>query len=363
MASPRVLGVFAHPDDEVFCVGGTMAALADQGAETMLLSLTRGEAGTIRDASLATPRTLGEVRAGELERAAAALGVSQVRCYDLGDGTLASLDGGAVDAAIRETISFFRPEIVVTFDEDGAYGHTDHIEVSNRTTELCASLGDDGPDVVLHASFPRNDRLLLDLLSEWLVSLDQRFRGSDDFVQAMRLFADGSSMLGYAADCLQTEWFPAGSYVIEQDAEADCLHLVLSGDVDVVREHDDGTVARIGHAGPGEFIGELGVATGARRSAHCIAASSTTCMVLSPRDARESPLPEPAGVQSVDIRPWLGAKVDALCEHRTQYRLTPGLFPTAMLEELLGTEHFVVAWSRSDAPGPVKSLLFGEPSS
>jgi hypothetical protein len=54
----RLLGVFAHPDDEVFCAGGTMARAAEAGAEVMIVSATRGERGQIRDPAAATRRTL-----------------------------------------------------------------------------------------------------------------------------------------------------------------------------------------------------------------------------------------------------------------------------------------------------------------
>ncbi|MGH2670056.1 MAG: PIG-L deacetylase family protein, partial [bacterium] len=55
--APRLLGVFAHPDDEVFCAGGTLAKYVAQGAEAMVVSATKGEAGQIRDAKAATRQT------------------------------------------------------------------------------------------------------------------------------------------------------------------------------------------------------------------------------------------------------------------------------------------------------------------
>ena len=70
----RVIGLFAHPDDEVFCVGGTFARASASGAETAIVSLTQGEAGEIRDSVAATRRTLGATRAKELNASAAALG-------------------------------------------------------------------------------------------------------------------------------------------------------------------------------------------------------------------------------------------------------------------------------------------------
>jgi LmbE family N-acetylglucosaminyl deacetylase len=78
----RILGVFAHPDDEVFVAGGTLAKYAARGAQAMVLSATRGQAGQIRDASAATRHTLGAVREQELRRACAILGVQQVGCLD-----------------------------------------------------------------------------------------------------------------------------------------------------------------------------------------------------------------------------------------------------------------------------------------
>lgn len=68
---PRLLAVFAHPDDEVFCAGGTLARWAAEGGETMVFSATRGEAGQIQDGQAATRRTLGEVRERELRTACA----------------------------------------------------------------------------------------------------------------------------------------------------------------------------------------------------------------------------------------------------------------------------------------------------
>lgn len=66
MRAPRLLGVFAHPDDEVFCAGGAMARHVAEGGEAMVVSATRGEAGQVRDAAVATRRTLGQVREREL---------------------------------------------------------------------------------------------------------------------------------------------------------------------------------------------------------------------------------------------------------------------------------------------------------
>ena len=215
----RLLGLFAHPDDEVFCAGGTFAKYIAAGAEAMVVSFTRGEAGQIRDAAIATRRTLGARREQELHAATAQLGVQHVRCLDYGDGKLSGMPQEPLIARATEIIREFRPDVVVTFDDTGAYGHPDHIAISRATTIACRRSGDAGafpeqlagglqphtPARLYHSYFPRNDRLLLRLLVEWLIQMDSRFRGSDDFIQGLMLFADESSMLGYAADHIKVE--------------------------------------------------------------------------------------------------------------------------------------------------------------
>ena len=106
----RLLGVFAHPDDEVFCAGGTMARAAQADAEVMIVSATRGERGQIRDPAAATRRTLGAVRERELSAAAAELGVQHVQVLILNgtaDRLLENPDGRVIDVRRMHTGDFF----------------------------------------------------------------------------------------------------------------------------------------------------------------------------------------------------------------------------------------------------------------
>src|ERR1700742_3838104 len=89
---PRVLGIFAHPDDETICAGGTLAKYAEGGADVRVVCLTRGEAGRIRDAGAATRMTLAAVREGELSRAGDELGIAETRSLHYPDGGLADVD-------------------------------------------------------------------------------------------------------------------------------------------------------------------------------------------------------------------------------------------------------------------------------
>ena len=133
----RLLGVFAHPDDETFCAGGTFARYAGQGAEIMVVSATRGQAGQIRDAAAGNRRTIAAVREAELRLACERLGITRVRCLDHVDGTLADAGFSALVDEVTEIIREFRPDIVITFGPDGGYGHPDHVTISAVTTAAC----------------------------------------------------------------------------------------------------------------------------------------------------------------------------------------------------------------------------------
>src|SRR5216683_7150442 len=160
--SKRILGVFAHPDDESFCAGGTLARYVASGAEVMVVSATRGEAGQIRSAGVATRRTLGQVREQELYLACQRLGVQHSVCLDYGDGMLQEVDQDVLIGEIVEIICSFRPDVVITFGPDGGYGHPDHIAISAATTAACAVAAQDGHAAprLYHSRFPRR-RLLL----------------------------------------------------------------------------------------------------------------------------------------------------------------------------------------------------------
>ena len=149
----KIMAVFAHPDDEGV-VAGTLARFAAQGSEVMLVCATKGEAGEISDPALATAENLGEVRQGELEEACRILGIQHLEflnyCDSGMDGTpqnedsraLLQADAQEVVGKIVDLIRGFRPDIVITFEPFGWYGHPDHIAVSRWTTEAVNQAGD-----------------------------------------------------------------------------------------------------------------------------------------------------------------------------------------------------------------------------
>lgn len=150
-----ILACFAHPDDESFSVGGTIAHYASLGIPTTLVCTTRGEAGKIADPALATKETLGEVREQELRCAASALGIQDVEILGYRDsGMEGAEDNNNPDAyvmadrdeVVARLVGFIRslkPEVVITFDPDGAYGHPDHIAIHHHTVAAVAAARDE----------------------------------------------------------------------------------------------------------------------------------------------------------------------------------------------------------------------------
>ena len=349
---PRLLGLFAHPDDEIFCGAGMFSTLSDAGAAVRIVTYTTGDAGQIRDAEIATRSTLGEVRRQELRAAAAELGVTDVVIHDRGDGTLSGQPEAELMAIAERNIAEHRPDVIVSFGPDGAYGHPDHIRVSEIATTAGAAAG----VPVYHAAFPRQSRRLIDLLVDWLTGLDDWYRGSPDFAHGLMLFADGSSMLGFASDHMDVAFYPSGTYIVEQGEHADRLFLILSGTVDVVKESADGTLEHLDTATAGTFFGERGLANGGTRAAHVIATDSVTCFVLSPGapsmaagrgtssevDAFVDGADDPAASAEFefDVTNQAARKMRALACHRSQYALTADMFPPSIVEALFGVERF-----------------------
>jgi LmbE family N-acetylglucosaminyl deacetylase len=149
LAGRTILAIFAHPDDESLACGGTLARATDAGASVVLLCATRGERGSISDAALVPDGDLGSVRTRELREAAAVLGVSDIAIYDHPDGDLRWADVPELHDEIVAAINRWRPDAVVTFDEDGLYWHLDHVGVHERTLSAVQSLGPSAPPLYL----------------------------------------------------------------------------------------------------------------------------------------------------------------------------------------------------------------------
>jgi N-acetyl-1-D-myo-inositol-2-amino-2-deoxy-alpha-D-glucopyranoside deacetylase len=129
-------GVFAHPDDDTFSIGGTVALHAGN-LDVLSILATSGEAGEIAAGSGATKRTLGRIREGEARAAYAALGTPDARIEFLRrrDGGLKRARRPALVDCVSDLLAEFVPEVVVTFGPEGVTKHDDHIRIGEVATE------------------------------------------------------------------------------------------------------------------------------------------------------------------------------------------------------------------------------------
>ncbi len=148
-----LLAIYAHPDDEAFGTGGTLARMSAEGRRVVLVCATRGEAGEISRPELATRETLGKVRERELRDAAEALGIAEVIFLGYRDsgmaGTAENDDPRAfcqqrADVVVRQLVEIIRrerPGAIITFDPSGGYGHPDHVAIHHHATAAVSAAG------------------------------------------------------------------------------------------------------------------------------------------------------------------------------------------------------------------------------
>jgi LmbE family N-acetylglucosaminyl deacetylase len=143
----RLLAVLAHPDDESLGFGGTIARYAAEGVETFVLTATRGQSGRFRgipkgDPGHPGPEALARIREGELRAAVEVLGIRESILLDYMDGRLDEAPHDEAIGIVAKTIRRLRPQVVITFAWDGAYGHPDHIAVCQFAIAACVAAAD-----------------------------------------------------------------------------------------------------------------------------------------------------------------------------------------------------------------------------
>jgi LmbE family N-acetylglucosaminyl deacetylase len=140
-----ILAVLAHPDDESFGLGGTLALYASKGYDTYLVCATRGEVGTVDEEHLNGFKDIAELRTEELMRAAKHLGLKDVFFLGYRDSGMPGTDDNKhpdaqinhpIDEVAGHIVKYVRelkPDIVLTFDPIGGYKHPDHIHIHQAT--------------------------------------------------------------------------------------------------------------------------------------------------------------------------------------------------------------------------------------
>jgi LmbE family N-acetylglucosaminyl deacetylase len=209
---PTLLAVLAHPDDESFGMGGTLALCAAQGINAHLICATRGEAGDIDPQHLQNFASAAELRESELRCAAGILGLNGVHFLNYRDSGMpgsadnehpralvnASID--EVSARIIHYIRYLRPQVIVTFDPIGGYRHPDHIKVHEATLRAYHAASDpqiiDGQpphraDKLYYSIFPKEMlRLAVRVLP--LFGTDPRTFGRNHDIDLVEIVKDGN---------------------------------------------------------------------------------------------------------------------------------------------------------------------------
>jgi LmbE family N-acetylglucosaminyl deacetylase len=168
----RLLCVLAHPDDESLGCGGIFAKYAAEGVETYLITATRGERGRI-GTERPGPAIVGPVREAELRRAVDVLGIRELELLGCMDGEVDRADAREAISKIAAVVRRVRPQVVVTFGSDGAYGHIDHIAVSQLAGSALVAAADAGfvaaPGIELPAATHAVSKLywMVETLATW----------------------------------------------------------------------------------------------------------------------------------------------------------------------------------------------------
>src|SRR5881392_2225520 len=201
-----LLVVMAHPDDESMGAGGLILRHTRAGVATNLICATYGEAGWMGKPPGAKQEDLAEIRAGELEQAAAALALKGVELWDYPDGGVPSSDQQQITQRIWEQISKFRPRAVVGWGPDGGYGHPDHIAMGAFTDAAVGAMTEGDLPALYHIAV---DRPLAAFYAEAMrltgTANGLRLQAQDNVDVVIELDADEVMMKLRAIDCHRSQ--------------------------------------------------------------------------------------------------------------------------------------------------------------
>jgi len=150
----RLLFSLAHPDDESFGYAGTLARYTSQDVDVHLICATNGDVGTVSEELMEGFPSVAALRLWELACAARTLDLSKVHTFGYRDSgmqgspdnehpnALAAQDIDEVTRRVTHVIRQVRPQVVVTFDPDGGYGHPDHVAIHHATVRAFHAAGD-----------------------------------------------------------------------------------------------------------------------------------------------------------------------------------------------------------------------------
>lgn len=232
----RIGLVFAHPDDETFCVGGIVAKYAAAGVKIDLFCATDGDAGKAAGVPVSSRADLASIRREETRAAASVLGIETIEFGSYRDGKVEQEDQTMLVGDIVGFIRRHRPEVVIGFGPEGApTGHRDHKAMSRATfaafflASLRSAYADDGLEphsaarLFFHAwRFPLADpKLKLESVPS-TCSIDVRaFRDRKEAAFKAHATQQGSSQAFYGAALVDDEQLAFGAGVPQPSAMID----------------------------------------------------------------------------------------------------------------------------------------------
>lgn len=204
----RLMAILAHPDDESFGTGGTLALYAQRGVSVHLVCATRGEVGSVPDEMMEGFAQIGDLREHELRCAAEILGLEMVHFLGYRDSgmsgssdnrhpqALAAAPVEQVTERLVPLIRRIRPQVIITFDPIGGYCHPDHVAIHNATVQAFSAAGDASyvceglpsyqPQKLYFHTFPRRAmRLLVRVLS--LFGMDPQHFGRNKDIDLVQI--------------------------------------------------------------------------------------------------------------------------------------------------------------------------------
>ena len=147
-----ILAIYAHPDDEAFSTGGTLTHYAKEGHTVKLICATKGERGKITDPEIETGIDVAALREQELRDCCRILGIGEPIFLDYHDSgrlepsqnnpkALLNVSELEIEKALLKHLVEIKPDIIISFDPHGIYGHIDHIKINRAATAAFWSVG------------------------------------------------------------------------------------------------------------------------------------------------------------------------------------------------------------------------------
>lgn len=180
-----IVGVFAHPDDEI-SVAGLLGRAVDRGMNVHLICATRGEGGKIRNNIVGN---ISDIRTKEIKECCKILGVSSLNFLEVRDGKAETWIDENAEEKLDTLLKMINPDVIITFDRNGGNGHPDHKEISRLTKNVLNKVNNENIKIYHTSLFPKSliqkKLFLIPLPKSLKYNLIRKFTVNDNQVSFM----------------------------------------------------------------------------------------------------------------------------------------------------------------------------------